>query len=271
MMEKLSSPGLARIASAYHKGSMQQTNRCHNCGSPAKYGQTFCQRCGTSLSNACPYCGTAIGPGIRICPTCGASAGKGAPQQPNWNMQQQGWYTPQQPQGWNAQQPGGWGSRRAGWWQQSGWATSVSRRRISSTTYLLLLFLAVIVIGLVVFIILQFSAKPDTGLPTISGVSVAFKGKTSAQIVWQTDKPCSSQVEYGRTMQYGFWEPAVPQNDPSTGKSIGVTSHFITITNLKAGYTYHYRVKSKDAAGHEVISGNLSFKTDEPDPFVMPD
>lgn len=236
---------------------MQQTNRCHNCRSPAKYGQTFCQRCVTSLSNACPYCGTAIGPGIRICPTCGGSSvSRGAPKQPH---------------GWNVQHPAGWGSRRAGRWQQSGWDISVSRGRISSTTYLLLLFLAVIVICLGIFIFLQFSAKPDTGLPTISGVSVAFKGKTSAQIVWQTDKPCNSQVEYGRTIQYGFWEPAVPQNDPSTGKSIGVTSHFLTITNLKAGYTYHYRVKSKDANGHEVISGNFSFKTDQPDPFVMPD
>ncbi len=250
---------------------MQQTNRCHNCGSPAKYGQTFCQYCGTSLSTGCPYCGTAISPGVRICPSCGASASRNVPQQPNWNTQQQRWYTPPQPQGWNAQQPVGWGSQQAGGWQQSGWATTASRERSSSTRYFLLLFLAVIVIGLGIFIFTQFSPKPDTSLPTISGVAVAHKGKTSAQIVWQTDKPCSSQVEYGRSSQYGFLEPAIPQNDPSTTKSTGATSHFITITNLKAGATYHYRVKSKDAAGHEVVSGNFSFKTDEPAPFVLPD
>ena len=250
---------------------MHQANRCHICGSPARYGQTFCQYCGTSLSNVCPYCATAISPGVRICPTCGASAVRGASQQPNWSAQQQGWYTPQQPPGWNAQQPASWSSQRAGRWQQSGWVTSTRRERSSSTRYFLLLSLAVIVIGLVIFIFIQFSPKPETSLPTISGVAVAYKGKTSAQIVWQTNKPCSSQVEYGRSTQYGFLEPAIPQNDPSTTKSTGVTSHFITITNLKAGATYHYRVKSKDAAGNEVVSGNFSFKTDEPDPFVIPD
>lgn len=250
---------------------MQQQNRCPNCGTPARYGQTFCQYCGSSLSSGCPYCGTAIGPGVRICPTCGASAGRSAPQQPNWNTQQQGWNTPQQSQGWNRQQPASWGSQRSGWWQQFGWSTSTNGGRSSATTYLLMLFLAVIIIGLGIFIFLQFSTKPETSPPVISGVAVAFKGKTSAQIVWRTDKPCSSQVEYGRTSQYGFLEPAVPQNDPSAGKATGVTSHFVTITNIKAGYTYHYRVRSKDTAGHEAISGNFSFKTDEPDPFVIPE
>ncbi|MFC1905416.1 fibronectin type III domain-containing protein [Chloroflexota bacterium] len=139
-------------------------------------------------------------------------------------------------------------------------------------TYLLFIMLTVVVIGLGAFIFWQFgSPESDKSLPAISGIGVAFKGKTSAQIIWQTDTPCSSQVEYGRTARYGFMEPVVPINDPITGKSTGVISHSVTLTNLKAGYTYHYRVKSKNAAGNESISNDFSFKTDSAAPFVVPD
>jgi hypothetical protein len=105
----------------------------------------------------------------------------------------------------------------------------------------------------------------------ISGVQVAFRGKSSAQITWQTDRPCSSQVEYGRTTQYGSLQPLYPDNDPSTGKSTGLTSHNINLSQLRAGSTYHYRVHSKDSAGNEGISNDFSFKTDEDAPFVVPD
>jgi hypothetical protein len=131
--------------------------------------------------------------------------------------------------------------------------------------------LLIIVIGLVSIIVWQFSPKSDKTLPIISAVSVAFRGKTSAQIIWQTDKPCSSQAEYGRTTQYGYLQPAVPQNDPTTGNSPGTTTHSINLNNLKAGYTYHYRVRSKDAAGNEAVSNDFSFKTQEAAPFVVPE
>lgn len=247
---------------------MQQVNRCPNCGSPARYAQSFCQACGTLLNTACPYCGTAIGPGVKICPTCGASPDRGNSQPPNWNTQQQGWNTQQQP-AWGAQQPG-WGRQPSSWWQRSGWASPVTGSRPISTRSLLLIVLLVLVIGLGGIIFWQFGPKSDKTLPTISAVSIAFRGKTSAQIIWQTNKPCSSQVEYGRTTQYGFVEPALPQNDPTT-KATGVTTHSINLTNLKAGYTYHYRVRAKDAAGNEAVSDDFSFKTEEAAPFVVPD
>lgn len=246
---------------------MQQQNRCPNCGSPLRYGQSFCQSCGTQITIGCPYCGTAISPGARICPTCGASPTRGNAPQPNWNAQQQGWNA-QQPS-WGAQQPG-WSRQQPSWWQQSGWgAPSAGSRPLSTRTLLLIVFL-VLIIGLCSFVFLQFGVKSDKSLPTISGVSVAFRGKTSAQIVWQTDKPCSSQVEYGRNTQYGSLSPTTPQNDPST-KSTGVTTHSINLSNLKDGATYHYRVRSKDSAGNEAVSSDFSFKTEGAKPFVVPD
>jgi hypothetical protein len=131
--------------------------------------------------------------------------------------------------------------------------------------------LLVLVVGLIGIIVWQFGTKSDKTLPVISAVSIAFRGKTSAQIIWQTSEPCNSQVEYGRTSQYGSLEPTVPQNDPTTGNSLGTTTHSLSLKNLKSGYTYHYRVKSKDASGNEAVSNDFSFKTQETASFVVPD
>lgn len=216
---------------------MQQQNRCPDCGSPLKYGQSLCQLCGT--------------------------------QQQGGKAQQPGWDAPKTSGG--TKQPG-WVRQQLGRWQQPGWgAPSTGSQPLSTITLLLIVFL-VLIIGLCSFIFLQFGVKPDKSLPPIiSEVSVDFRGKTSARIIWQTDKPCSSQVEYGRTTQYGSLAPSTPQNDPSTGKSGGVTDHIVNLSNLKAGATYNYRVRSRDSAGNEAISENKSFKTSAEATFVSPD
>lgn len=38
-------------------------------------------------------------------------------------------------------------------------------------------------------------------------------------------------------------------------------NHSVTLSGLKAGKTYYYRVRSKDAAGNLALSGRYSFKT----------
>jgi len=247
---------------------MQQGNRCHYCGAPIKYGQSFCQSCGTTLNTTCPYCGSTVSLQVGICPACGTSIRMNIPSQSNWQAQPQRWNT-QQP-GWGGQQTG-WGAMHSGSWQQSGGTSStVARGPLSTRTLLIILLLGVIIIlGGIIF--WQFGTKSDKDTATISGVAVAYRGKTSARIIWQTDEPCSSQVEYGRSTQYGSLAPSIPQNDPSTGKSTGVTTHSVNLTNLSAGSTYQYRVRSKDAAGNEAISSNFSFKTEEATSFVLPD
>jgi len=39
------------------------------------------------------------------------------------------------------------------------------------------------------------------------------------------------------------------------------TSHAVTLTGLKKNTTYHYRVRSKNAVGTEVVSGDFTFRT----------
>ncbi len=88
--------------------------------------------------------------------------------------------------------------------------------------------------------------------PQISGVKVANITDSTAVINWQTDKPASSQVEYGTTDAYGS---TTPLDQKLT------TSHSITITGLNPTTTYHFRVRAKDASGSEATSQDQTFTT----------
>lgn len=96
----------------------------------------------------------------------------------------------------------------------------------------------------------------------ISNVTVISVGDTSATIIWYTDLPSSTQVEYGRVLYtYGMIAPIVPQDDPTQG-STGVTYHIVYLNNLTSGATYYFRVRSKDANGNETVSADgTSFRT----------
>ncbi len=97
----------------------------------------------------------------------------------------------------------------------------------------------------------------DTKAPTISGITESSVGQTSATINWTTDELANSVVEYGTTTSYGTTE-----SDSSL-----VTSHSITLTNLSGNTTYHYRVKSTDAANNTTTSSDQQFTTT---PLIAP-
>lgn len=91
----------------------------------------------------------------------------------------------------------------------------------------------------------------DTTPPVITnivgtGITAGFR------ITWTTDEPATSQVEYGLTTSYGNLTPL----DPTL-----LTSHSVTQTGLARRTNYHYRVRSKDAAGNEAISIDKTVKT----------
>jgi hypothetical protein len=102
----------------------------------------------------------------------------------------------------------------------------------------------------------------DTTKPAISGAK-ATVGVGGVVITWKTDELASSQVEYGKTTAYGSFAPAQPQDDPTGTQSAGVIDHSVTLSSasLEKGATYHYRVKSKDKAGNEAVSGDGTFTT----------
>ena len=223
---------------------MQQTFQCPHCGFYNNISQQFCGNCGQKLPHNCSYCGASVSYGARFCGNCGSQIID------------------------NTQQSYGWGGtqQQGTWVQIVQWCTSLSTR-----TYLLIL-LAGLLIGIGGFVAWQFIPKTDNTPPVISNIAVMSRGKKTVQIVWYTDKASSSQVDYGKTNRYGFRYPPQPKDDPTTGTSAGVLKHIINISNLTPGTNYHYRVKSKDAAGNEVIStGYRTFKTADQLPFMQLD
>jgi len=92
----------------------------------------------------------------------------------------------------------------------------------------------------------------DTTPPVISNVRTANVQATNAQVLWDTNKGATSQVEYGLTTSYG---------SQTTVDGALVTAHTVQLTNLTANTLYHYRVKSSDAAGNPATSGDYTFTT----------
>ncbi len=91
----------------------------------------------------------------------------------------------------------------------------------------------------------------DTTPPVISNVA-AVGSRTTATVTWNTDEPATSQVEYGLTTAYGSL---------TTIDTNLVTGHSVGLSGLTRRTTYHYRVRSKDAAQNEAVSGDYTFAT----------
>ena len=88
--------------------------------------------------------------------------------------------------------------------------------------------------------------------PVVSSVQATNISSSGATITWSTSTSADSQVEYGTTTSYG---------STTTLDSNKVTAHTVTLANLTASTTYHYRVRSTDAFGILTVSGDFSFST----------
>gem|GEM_PF-6876007 len=89
----------------------------------------------------------------------------------------------------------------------------------------------------------------DDGVsPVITVGPSATSGATSITVTWTTNEASDSHVEYGLTTAYGG----------STSNATLVTGHSLTISGTTAGKTYHLRVRSADACGGIVESGDVS-------------
>src|SRR2546422_606574 len=96
------------------------------------------------------------------------------------------------------------------------------------------------------------SVTVDNTPPVISSVSAFNIASSQATITWATNKASDSQVDYGPTMAYGSSTPL---------NSSLLTAHAVTLTGLLATTTYHYRVKSRDAAGNLATSADFTLTT----------
>src|SRR3989442_1223381 len=99
------------------------------------------------------------------------------------------------------------------------------------------------------------SVTVDNTPPLISTVSASSISSTGAIIPWATNEASDSQVDYGLTTAYG--------NSTPLNSSL-LTAHAVTLTGLLATTTYHYRVKSRDAAGNLATSADFTLTTVAP-------
>jgi hypothetical protein len=92
----------------------------------------------------------------------------------------------------------------------------------------------------------------DTTAPLISSVTSSGVTTNSATVAWNTNEPSDTQVEYGTSTAYG---------SSAQGGVQTVSAHSAALTGLAASTLYHYRVKSRDAAGNLGASGDFTFTT----------
>jgi hypothetical protein len=84
------------------------------------------------------------------------------------------------------------------------------------------------------------------------GCKAGTIGSTTATIFWNTYKPATTQLIYGKTTAYG-------QNS-DLDKTMAL-SHTVNLTHLQPGTIYHFRTKSVDSAGNVGSMHDLTFTT----------
>lgn len=95
-------------------------------------------------------------------------------------------------------------------------------------------------------------SSSDSTPPVISAVVASGITASGAAIAWTTNELSDSQVDYGTTTSYGS----------STTLNVSlVTAHTALLSGLSANTQYHYRVRSRDAAGNVSVSGDFTFTT----------
>ena len=100
-------------------------------------------------------------------------------------------------------------------------------------------------------------ASANSQPPVLAAISSQGISSSGVTIVWTTDKASDSQVEFGTTISYG---------SVTVLNSTMMTIHSVILNGLSGGTTYHFRVKSKDAAGNLATSPDATFDTLLPAP-----
>jgi hypothetical protein len=89
----------------------------------------------------------------------------------------------------------------------------------------------------------------------ITLISSSGVSSSEATVSWETDKPASTQVEYGLSTEYG---------QASVLDSALASSHSVSLSNLEPETLYHFRARSEDADGNVTFSEDYTFMTSAP-------
>jgi len=103
---------------------------------------------------------------------------------------------------------------------------------------------------LLVSVCAVYAAQPKLELRLLKGPYLQNVTRTSMVLMWETDQPSDSRVDFGQTADY-----ASRAIDPALS-----TIHTVTLLGLQADTRYHYRVSST-REGQTISSGDNSFQT----------
>lgn len=97
------------------------------------------------------------------------------------------------------------------------------------------------------------SPGTDSSPPIISNLRVENILQNSATVLWDTNEPATSNVNYGLTSGYG---------SSATGDGGGlVLSHRVDLTGLVADTIYHFNVVTADSLGYTTTTVDDTFRT----------
>lgn len=91
------------------------------------------------------------------------------------------------------------------------------------------------------------TSPPDGEAPLISNAA-CIAGSTSVNILWTTNEPATSKVEYGLTTSYGS----------QVTDNVLKTAHTATVNNLTQGQVINYKITATDEANNAASSANLT-------------
>ncbi len=92
----------------------------------------------------------------------------------------------------------------------------------------------------------------DTIPPVVQNVRVTDITDSSATVLWETNEPARSQVEYGTATGYGQWTPLETRL---------ATQHRAELRDLQPDTHYHVRVWAWDASSNQGVSEDVDFVT----------
>jgi chitodextrinase len=98
---------------------------------------------------------------------------------------------------------------------------------------------------------LVVGAAADTIPPRVAGELHVRAGIRDAVLLWATEEPTNSLVEYGPDTTFGY----------SAEEEGYHLTHAFTLTGLAADAVYHFRITSRDAAGNRAVWGGNTFAT----------
>jgi len=97
--------------------------------------------------------------------------------------------------------------------------------------------------------IVQSDAQP----PVISSLGATTDAAVqNVLVLWVTDEPSDSRVEWGVDTSYGNLD-----SEPGL-----VIQHLVQLSGVAPGSTIHYRVRTTDGSGNEAVSGDRTFTFD---------